>query len=231
VFNLGVGVADRDYTRPRPPRRSSYRFVALIVGASIAFLLVSGLAKRAVDWIRTEPASSGVRLAPGLEASADKPPRDDPWKAFLAPENICPGRKDSSAPPVIQQQVAICLLNYARQRQGLPGLPELPQLSQWSTAKAADIVRCNNFAHAPCGQAADRYARAAGFTGPFGENIFLGPQIYKTPLAAVDGWLNSDDHRANLFRPEWRYQGIALLHTDTLGGQDDVAVWVSGFLA
>jgi uncharacterized protein YkwD len=57
----------------------------------------------------------------------------------------------------------------------------------------------------------------------------MGPQIYKTPLAAVDGWLNSEQHRENLFRPEWRYQGIALLHTDGLREQHDVGLWVSEF--
>ena len=48
-------------------------------------------------------------------------------------------------------------------------------------------------------------------------------------MAAVDGWLNSTDHRLNLFRSEWRLQGIALRHTDRLRDQHDVAIWVSEF--
>ncbi|MDP9285727.1 MAG: hypothetical protein M3P41_12380 [Actinomycetota bacterium] len=55
----------------------------------------------------------------------------------------------------------------------------------------------------------------------------MGPQVYKTPLAAVDGWLNSEHHRENLFRTGWRSQGIAVAHIDHLRNQRDVAIWVS----
>ena len=123
----------------------------------------------------------------------------------------------------------MCLVNFARGRQGLAPLPESPQISRWSALKAADIVRCRQFAHTACGLAGDAHARAAGFTGAVGENLYLGPQEYKTALAAVDGWLNSPEHRANLFRALWMSQGIAVLHTDSLRGQTDVAVWVSQF--
>jgi uncharacterized protein YkwD len=125
----------------------------------------------------------------------------------------------------------MCLVNYARRRRGLTALREAAAVSSWAASKAADIARCHHFAHNACGKPPDGYTRADGFRGSFGENLYLGPQIYKTPLAAVDGWLNSPGHRENLFRPVWRSQGIALLHTPELRGQQDVAIWVSEFIS
>jgi uncharacterized protein YkwD len=165
----------------------------------------------------------GASLATGL------PPPDDPWSAFLAPETVCPGRTDLSGSPAVQQATVVCLLNYAREHVGLAALPSSAEISGWSASKAADIKRCDDFSHSPCDEAADRYPRTAGFTGAFGENIFMGPQVYKTPLAAVDGWLNSQAHRENLFRTNWRAQGVAVLHTQRLRDQSDVAIWVSEF--
>jgi uncharacterized protein YkwD len=63
----------------------------------------------------------------------------------------------------------------------------------------------------------------------WGENIYAGSSAYATPLAAVDGWLNSPHHRENLFRKSWTEQGIAVLRAAKLEGRSDVAVWVSEF--
>jgi uncharacterized protein YkwD len=156
-------------------------------------------------------------------------PRHDPWSRFLAPEAVCPWRSDSTLPASAQQRTAICLLNYARQQEGLEALPESPTVSAWSALKAADIVRCDDFSHTPCGEDGMIHPREAGFAGSWGENIFAGPQVYKTPLAAVDGWLNSPHHRENLFRPEWRFQGISVVRVDDFRGERDVAIWVSEF--
>ena len=102
-------------------------------------------------------------------------------------------------------------------------------LSRSSAAKASDIVRCDDFAHAACGRRPDAVVRRTGFRGMWGENIYAGSSEYATPLAAVDGWLNSPHHRENLFRMSWTEQGIAVLHAAELAGHSDVAVWVSEF--
>ena len=193
----------------------------------VAVALFTGPGERAFDWLRGQ--GGRAPLSTGFAHDGFTIPQDDPWRSFLAPESACPGRNETSLAPSLQQRTAVCLVNYARGRQGLAPLPESAQISQWSALKAADIVRCGEFAHTACGLAGDAHARAAGFTGAVGENLFLGPQEYRTALAAVDGWLNSPEHRANLFRALWMSQGIAVLHTDSLRGQTDVAVWVSQF--
>lgn len=194
----------------------------------VALALFTGPGERAFDWLRGQ-AGRAPLSASGFANDGFRIPPDDPWRSFLAPESVCPGSNRTGLTPAAQQETAVCLVNFARGRQGLAPLPESPQISRWSALKAADIVRCRQFAHTACGLAGDAHARAAGFTGAVGENLYLGPQEYKTALAAVDGWLNSPEHRANLFRALWMSQGIAVLHTDSLRGQTDVAVWVSQF--
>ena len=224
-----VGIDDRDYTRTAEPPRSVWRgrLGAATLVAVVAFVSLTDTGHRGLRWVgdRVDPAS----MRSALSDDTFEIPQDDPWKSFLAPESACPRSNEAGLTAAVQRQTALCLVNYARGRRGLPALPESRQISEWSALKAADIVRCNDFAHTACGEAGDVHARAAGFMGGFGENLFLGPQEYKTALAAVDGWLNSPRHRENLFRTGWRSQGVAVLHTDHLRGQTDVAVWVSEF--
>jgi len=220
-----MSLAERDPVHTPPPHEPKTNWVALVAIAAV----VGGVL--AVAWLRSDgspDAAVGVRPSVTYR-SVQIPQPNDPWASFLAPEHVCPGRADGGAAAEAQQRTVVCLLDYARARQGLAPLAHSEEVSQWSALKARAIARCRMFSHMPCGGRADGYARSAGFTGSFGENLFLGPGPYKTPLAAVDGWLNSPSHRENLFRPGWRKQGIAVLHDDEFGGQQDVAIWVSEF--
>jgi uncharacterized protein YkwD len=230
-----VGVADRDYMRQQPGGGASAgRTFALVLTLVVAVLFLSGYGQRGIRWARAQTGhqtQGQLRLSVGGVLLAVSAPgsRNDPWSAYLAPEELCPGRNNDLAAPAVQQQTAICMLNFARQHAGLPALLASPLLSGTSASKAAAIARCDDFAHAACGRPADEFARAAGYRGALGENIYAGVPTFNSPLAAVDGWLNSPHHRENLFRAEWKTQGIALLHVDRLKANDDVAVWVSEF--
>ena len=43
------------------------------------------------------------------------------------------------------------------------------------------------------------------------------------------GWLDSAEHRANLFKPEWTDQGIALVYVPSFRGVASNRIWVSHF--
>ena len=123
----------------------------------------------------------------------------------------------------------LCLIDWARERAGLTPLPQTVLLASTSLQKANEIVRCQNFAHAACGDAPDIDVRTAGYRGTFGENLYIAGGRLGAPRVALDGWLNSPGHRENLFRPEWRTQGIALIKLDRFGPYRDAALWVSHF--
>jgi hypothetical protein len=145
------------------------------------------------------PSSMGQRLFPGGPVMTTfKEPvyaRDDPWKAWLAPEEACPHADELARSERQQVRSMLCLLNFARRHQGLAPLALSRLLSRTSGVKAADIVRCNQVAHEPCGQPANQAALAAGHRGSFGENLYVAEGRLVTPRVAVDRWLNSPGHR------------------------------------
>ena len=157
-------------------------------------------------------------------------PAHDRWGSFLPPRGSCSG---STKPPVSEPQAThamICALNYARVREGLSALPVSPKLQRASRLKALDIIRCQEFAHEACGRDARAVADAVGYPHvTWGENIYAGGGPFAPARVAADGWLNSEHHRENLFRPEWTEQGVAVVVADRLKGQRDVAIWVSEF--
>lgn len=121
----------------------------------------------------------------------------------------------------------MCLVNFARKRRGLNPLPLEHVLSSASARKATAILRCENFSHNPCGGDWTRSIRLSGYTGAVGENLYVASGRWGAPRVALDAWLNSRRHRENLFRAEWREQGLAVMPFVSFGRYRDVSLWVS----
>ncbi len=90
-------------------------------------------------------------------------------------------------------------------------------------------MRCDTFAHEPCGRPANHAALEAGYRGAFGENLYVAEGRWVAPRVAVDQWLNSLGHRENLFRPEWRTVGIGVLPDADFDRFDGGVIWVNQF--
>ena len=157
----------------------------------------------------------------------------DPWREYLAPESVCPGRSRTDLAVVAQDQVMVCLLSYARAREGLPALPVVYPLNRSSVLKAMDIARCSDFSHTACGKPFPSVFAEAGYHGDTataeGENIAWGTAAAGSPLIVVSGWLNSPHHRENLFSTEWREQGVALVQANDFLGAARAQIWVNEF--
>ena len=72
--------------------------------------------------------------------------------------------------------------------------PEGPQpvipvavLNLPSGQKAGKIIRCTDFNHDACGEDAAADARAAGYYGAWGENLYIAEGRYGSPRVALDG--------------------------------------------
>jgi Cysteine-rich secretory protein family len=161
------------------------------------------------------PGALRFQPLPGMPSIAlqDQPlyPTDDPWRPWLADEQTCPRGEDRSAPPGVQRRVLLCLVNFARRQEDLSPLRISPVLHAAAAAKAADIGRCGTFEHAACGEPFDDEARTRGYRRGIGENLYVAEGPLGIPRVALDSWLNSEGHRENLFRPEWRTIGIGRL--------------------
>ncbi len=172
-------------------------------------------------------------ILPGLPALTIRKgslyPANDPWKSYLASESTCPGGERTDLPLNQQADVMVCLINYARKRRGLPTLDTVPLLNGTSLKKAGKIVRCNEFAHNACGDDPAADVRAANYYGSWGENLYLGEGRLGAPRVALDGWLNSSEHRDNLFQPGWHSEGIAVMTAARVGEYSHVTIWVNQF--
>ena len=153
--------------------------------------------------------------------------KNDPWKAFLAGESVCPGGERTDLPIARQVETVACLVNYARARRGLQPLAIHAALNGASVKKAKEIIRCQSFSHSPCGADWTAAVKSTGYQGLFGENLYVAQGPWGAPRVAVDAWLNSAPHRENLFGRKWREQGLALMQNESFGAYRDVALWVS----
>jgi uncharacterized protein YkwD len=194
--------------------------------AALALLAVASVAVGI--WLAR---SGGGDPGPSQVRTIERPlyPRHDAWAPYLADERICPGGEAVDAPLERQLQTMRCLIDYARARRGLSALPVSSALSVSARLKGGEIERCRTFAHAPCGGDPSDVARAAGYGGSFGENLYIAEGRSGAPRPALDGWLNSPGHRENLFRPRWRVQSLYVAKLPRFRQYRGATLWVSHF--
>jgi len=230
-----MGIEDGDWdNEPREQDRRSNRGWVLAVVVVLG-LLFAILAAERLQYLGKQSRAGDVKLSilPGLPSltlhKGSLYPANDPWTDYLASEATCPGGERTDQPLGEQANTMVCLINYARQRYQLSTLIPTSMLNTSSLGKADKIARCNDFTHTACGAEADEDARAAGYSGDWGENLYMGEGRLGAPRVALDGWLNSPEHRENLFRAEWTIEGIAVMKVDRLDGYSQVTLWVNQF--
>ncbi|MBR5044091.1 MAG: secretion protein, partial [Clostridia bacterium] len=99
------------------------------------------------------------------------------------------------------------LVNAIRTERGLGKLTENGELSRVARFKSRDMQEKRYFSHtSPTYGSPFEMMRAFGLTyRTAGENIAMG---YPTPEAVVDGWMNSEGHRANILNPSFTVIGV-----------------------
>jgi uncharacterized protein YkwD len=110
----------------------------------------------------------------------------------------------------------LCLINKIRAHSGELPLSDNGKLDAVAQSHSADMVSSDYFDHTtPSGEAFDTRITAAGYV-PSGwsyelsENIECGTLSLATPNAAVNGWMNSPEHRANILNGDFRDSGIGV---------------------
>jgi uncharacterized protein YkwD len=238
-----MAIEDRDWYREthRPQEGQWLRSPWFLAVAVLAALVIAGVALQLARGKQptfggeqqTIHGRTSLSILPGLPALSlggdGLYPDGDVWQAYLAPERVCPGAERTDLPLSEQADTMACLINYARTKHGLAPLTAVTVLNTSSLAKARKIESCREFVHAPCGENPSADASAAGYRGAWGENLYLADGRWGAARVALDGWLNSDGHRTNLFRPEWRTHGIAAMRLDRFGEHRDVTIWVNQF--
>ena len=111
----------------------------------------------------------------------------------------------------------LCLHNQVRAEHRLPALRENRRLRKAAVSHAKDMVRNGYFEHTtPEGTTmVDRILRAryvredAGWA--LGENLAWGTGSLGTPRGAVQSWMDSPGHRANILKRSYRELGVGVV--------------------
>lgn len=99
------------------------------------------------------------------------------------------------------------LVNVERAARNLHALSYSEELTVAARLHSQDMAAQNYFSHTSLdGRLFSERIAAAGYEyQSCGENIAAG---YATPAAVVDGWMNSDGHRANILDPDYCDIGV-----------------------
>jgi uncharacterized protein YkwD len=114
------------------------------------------------------------------------------------------------------ERTTLCLLNRERRRHGLKRLKASRRLSRSAGRYAAHMARHDFFSHvSPGGSTMTKRIRRSGYLRgargwSIGENLAWGSGRLATPVEAVEGWMNSPGHRANILSPRFRRIGIGI---------------------
>jgi uncharacterized protein YkwD len=121
------------------------------------------------------------------------------------------------------EKALLAAINVVRGRRGLRPFRASPQLGVAAFAHSEQMARLGYFEHASANGTAfwrriQRIYSMRGFRGwSVGENIAEGsPGL--TPQEALDEWLRSPPHRANIFSREWRDAGIGAVFATAAPG-------------
>jgi len=110
----------------------------------------------------------------------------------------------------------VCLHNQIRARNGLPVLKPNTKLRRAAERHSADMVGAGYFEHtSPSGSTMVERILASGYVRAnqgwlLGENLEWGTGTMATPRGAMDAWMNSAGHKANVLKRGYRDVGIGV---------------------
>jgi uncharacterized protein YkwD len=103
------------------------------------------------------------------------------------------------------------LTNAERKKEGLPPLRLSPLLTRLAKAHSENMAKQGKLDHSLDGKNPVERAKEAGYRMlSFGENIYAGFGKTGEPPAALDWWMNSKPHRANILSKMHREIGVGV---------------------
>jgi uncharacterized protein YkwD len=137
----------------------------------------------------------------------------------LASGIACNSPSSSSALGTPAETVAalVASTNEERLRAGIAALAidsRLAQAAQWQAEQCASLGEVTHvLAQAKYPRPEDRLSAAGYSWSAYGENLARG---HRTPEAAIDGWMRSEEHRANILDADFTQIGTGFA-TDSSG--------------
>jgi uncharacterized protein YkwD len=134
-----------------------------------------------------------------------------------------------------KEKKTFALHNDVRKDHGLSGLCVHPKLQKAARAHSKDMIRRDYFSHNTKGRGSfEKRLKRFGYTPEgyklymVGENIAYGSGSYGEPESIMRGWMNSDVHRHNILKDEFREIGIGT-YTGTYKNFKGVTMYTADF--
>jgi uncharacterized protein YkwD len=128
-----------------------------------------------------------------------------------------PSSSSSLGTPAETVAALVSATNTERLRSGIAALVQdsrLAQAAQWQAEQCASVGEVAHILpQARYPRPEDRLAAAGYSWSAYGENLARG---HRTPEAAIDGWMRSSEHRANILDPAFTQIGTGFA-TDSSG--------------
>jgi uncharacterized protein YkwD len=171
---------------------------------------------------------AAVLVVPTTAADADAAKRPHGAKAVARAAQECP---DADLEPTSGnlgriRDAILCLHNEIRTENGLPRLREHKRLRKAALGHSRDMVKSHYFEHTtPSGRTmVDRILRARYVREDqgweLGENLEWGTGSLSTPRGALEAWMDSPGHRANILRRSYRELGVGAVMGVPVGDAD-----------
>jgi uncharacterized protein YkwD len=120
------------------------------------------------------------------------------------------------------ERAVLDLANKERTAAGLEKLTPHPVLTRMARSHSATMARLKQLGHDLDGKTFQDRAAVSGYRfGRAGENVGQG---YAAPKAAVEGWMNSEPHKANILNGEFTEVGVAVARAE-----DGTRYWTQVF--
>jgi uncharacterized protein YkwD len=129
----------------------------------------------------------------------------------------------------------LCLLNGERADAGLPPLASNERLARAALEHSQDMVSNQYFDHqAPDGRDVVDRVRSTGYIPTdrrwtVGENLAWGTGTLATPKSIVAAWMNSQGHRQNILRAEFREIGFGVVTGNPRSADGSGATYTTNF--
>jgi uncharacterized protein YkwD len=160
-----------------------------------------------IAWIFWIPMALGlVGCEPATELLRQLPGQDVP-EAPKLPEST------AQSPTIAQMEASVRQrINEVRQKNGLNPLQNNEKLARVARNYSQKMARENFFSHvSPDGSTLAKRVRAGGISyWMVGENLFKSVNAPQPVPLAVEGWMNSPGHRANILQAEYAETGIGV---------------------
>ncbi|WP_051426505.1 CAP domain-containing protein [Jiangella gansuensis] len=164
-----------------------------------------------------EPVETTAAPEPTAEPTTAEPeqtaaPPDEPTEpADPEPDEPEPDEEVDEPEPSLAGEV-VELTNDVRADHGCPALRPDDRLTEAAQLHSEDMVERDYFDHtSPDGAGPGDRAEQAGYERWSGENIAMG---YATAADVVDGWMNSEGHRANILNCDSQAIGVGVADGD-----------------